>query len=153
MQTFADTIVKEKELVIRYNYNLDTITQPTVIETSTIIISDSIDFKSEFKALHNDNRYDSLNFMNCVYDEKFYRMKWFLVNNNILEADIYLPAYVYNFYTGAVSYSKEGNLILSKGANKFLQNNFGGKPDYSRIKFKVYIPSGIKIKSLIYQCS
>jgi len=105
----------------------------------------------EFRLLRTDKAYDSLNFMNCVFERKTLPMKFYSFENNTLECDIFFPTQLGWYYLGSIQKSSDGNLIISKGDHLIL-SGYPPSPGYSKISLKIFIPPSYELKSLKYLC-
>src|SRR5688572_13655562 len=85
-----DTLIQLNKMDIKYHYNPDTLKTPTILETSTIMITDSMTKSGELRILrYESKKYDSVNFMNCSSIERYPTLKFYSFENGILSCDIY----------------------------------------------------------------
>jgi hypothetical protein len=146
---FVDTIFKPGIINIEHKYDLDTMKTPCILETSTLMITDSMVNTKEYRILRRDAKRDSLNFMNCI-GEKYLHINFYSLKGQILENEIFFPTAGGYYWLGKIEYLGD-SLIFEQGPVKKMPG-FRYMPIYSKIKFKVYIPAQCKVNHIIFQC-
>ena len=148
----ADTVHRPNEIIIRYNYDLDTLTMPVILETSTVMVTDSMKQLEEFRVLKITSKiYDSSNFMNCVNGETLIPVKFYTFSNNRLDCSIFIPGANGHFVFGSLQLDSNNNLIIGKGRNVVFPG-YELKPIDRRIKLKIFVPQNITLNKVLFKC-
>jgi len=148
---FCDTILTSHTVELKYHHDTERLKAPAILESTTVTITDSMTRLLEFRILRSDKTYDSLNFMNCIYEERYFPVQHYSVSNNILICDLYLPTQLSRFYLGTIVNSDEGVLTVAKGHHLILAA-YGPAPGYSRIRLKIYLPLSYRLNKIRYFC-
>jgi hypothetical protein len=144
----ADTLWERNKVTIKRA--IESKSAPSLLETTTVIINDSMFQSNAYRVLRSIKLTDSLlNFMNHISEEDI-KVKHFEVKRDTLLCDVYFHTIDGRFYVGEVAYDSAGTLILKQG--KYIEpEGYGGRPVSSKLSYKVYVPANFKVKEVLFR--
>lgn len=149
IETFSDTVIQKNEFIVRYKCNFDTVKTPFILQTSTIIITDSMIGTKEFEIIFQSSKRDSvINYISFA-DEQDLEIKYYSFSNDTLSFDIYYTTAEGWYYLGKMYADKDNNLNFKQGIHKIVNGMM--RPINSRIRFNIYIPPNYKFNKLIFK--